>query len=482
MIGEIVGSYRIMDTLGAGGMGVVYLAEHQVIGRKVAIKVLLPELSHNHEVVNRFFNEARSSALIRHPGIVDIIDFGHHANGSAYIVMEHLVGETLGARLRRAGRIPEAGAAAIARQAAGALAAAHGQGIIHRDLKPDNIYLVPDADVMGGARVKILDFGIAKLNAGVPQSVAKTRTGAVMGSPLYMSPEQSRGAGHVDERSDVYSLGCVMFEMLAGRPPFVGEGVGEVIGMHIHVKPPRLRSLVRGVSPAFDGLIASTLAKQPEDRPASMGKLIQAIDKATRGRFATKALGGDVVASGAQPAPAGPLPSTLGRGTGEIVEPAADLRVPMRRRWPLALIGLALVGAVAAAIAIGSRPRAPAAAAPATPDASPPAPPATAPPSTSAPAPAPPPRVRIRSTPPGARVVRVGDGAVLGVTPCDVELPRGAEARLRLTLAGYRDQELRVKPDDDRDRSVTLDAVRREPTPAPQPPRKKGDPVDPFAQ
>src|SRR5262249_16640492 len=252
------------------------------------------------------------------------------------------------------------------------------------------------------------------------------------------------------------------------------------------VKPRRLRSVVRGVSPAFDGLIASALAKAPEDRPASMGKLIQAIDKATRGRFATKALGGDVVASGAQPAPAGPLPSTLGRGTGEIVEPAADLRVPMRRRWPLALIGLALVGAVAPAIAIGSRPRAPAAPAPATPPAPPPAsrpaPPAPAPPAPAAPAPAPPPRVRIRSTPPGARVVRVGDGAVLGVTPCDVELPRGAEARLRLTLAGYRDQELRVKPDDDRDRSVTLDAVRREPTPAPQPPRKKGDPVDPFAQ
>src|SRR3990172_9319923 len=142
-------------------MGIVSLAEPPLLGKKAAVKLLLPELSHNTEIVTRFFNEARAATTIKHPGIVDVYDFGYHASGSAYIVMEFLEGETLAARIRRVGRLADADVVRVARQAAGALGAAHGKGIVHRDLKPENMILCADADLAGGERVKILDFGIA---------------------------------------------------------------------------------------------------------------------------------------------------------------------------------------------------------------------------------------------------------------------------------------------------------------------------------
>ena len=181
-------------------MGVVYVAEHPLIGRKVAVKVLLPDYSRNQEVVSRFFNEARATALIKHPGLVDVLDFGYDADGNAYLVMEFLDGESLGGRLERESRLPAELLINVARQASAAVGAAHQQGIIHRDLKPDNLFLVPDAEL--GIRVKILDFGIAKLTLDdTPSEVLKTRTGAVMGTPLYMSPEQAGGAGKIDPRT-----------------------------------------------------------------------------------------------------------------------------------------------------------------------------------------------------------------------------------------------------------------------------------------
>src|SRR5215831_18237470 len=165
VIGTTVGSYRILDKLGEGGMGAVYLAEHTLIGRRAAVKVLLPELSNNQEIVNRFFNEARSTAQIKHPGLIDIYDFGYHTTGSAFIVMEFLDGESLASRLRRESRLPIALLATLGRQIASALAAAHQKGIVHRDLKPDNVFLVVDAEMQHGVRAKVLDFGIAKLQS-----------------------------------------------------------------------------------------------------------------------------------------------------------------------------------------------------------------------------------------------------------------------------------------------------------------------------
>jgi len=248
-------------------MGTVYLAQHMMIGRRAAIKVLLPELSHSQEALGRFFNEARATAMIKHPGLVDIFDFGYLPDGSAYIVMEYLEGESLSARLQREGRLPLSHLCVITHGIASAVGAAHQRGIVHRDLKPDNIFLVPESEQPMGIRVKILDFGIAKLaGLGSMEATSKTRTGAVMGTPLYMSPEQCRGAGQVDHRADIYSLGCIMYEMAIGRPPFVGEGVGEIIAAQIYEQPRPLRSFDPSLPPALEATVMRALQKQPEAR------------------------------------------------------------------------------------------------------------------------------------------------------------------------------------------------------------------------
>src|SRR5262245_51688051 len=271
----MLGQYRVTTTLGRGGMGVVYAAEHALLGRPAAIKVLLPELSQKQDVVTRFFNEARAATAIRHPGIVEIYDFGWTPDGAAFIVMERLEGETLARRARLRLRWPAV--LAIARQIAGALAAAHAKGIVHRDLKPDNVFLVPDPEVPGGERIKLLDFGIAKLAVDSSSSSNVTKTGAVMGTPTYMAPEQCRGVA-VDHRADLYSLGCVIYELCCGGPPFVGEGPGDVLAAHIHLPIPAISGIVSEIPPAVEQLILRLLAKAPADRVQSAEDLISEID------------------------------------------------------------------------------------------------------------------------------------------------------------------------------------------------------------
>lgn len=285
MIGVVVGSYRITSKLGEGGMGVVYTAEHTLLGKPAAVKVLLPQFSHNKEIVGRFFNEAKASTSVRHPGIIEVFDFGYHSDGSAFIVMEFLEGESLEARIHRIRPMPETQALALTRQIAGALGAAHQVGIVHRDLKPDNVFLVPDADISGGERAKVLDFGIAKLSGDT--GVEATRTGAVMGTPAYMSPEQCMGARKVDNRSDLYSLGCILFEMLCGRRPFVAEGVGEIMGKHMYEPPPAPSSLVPAISPELEAMLLQLLAKDPSERYQTVAALVAGIDALTAGRFKT---------------------------------------------------------------------------------------------------------------------------------------------------------------------------------------------------
>jgi serine/threonine-protein kinase len=216
LVGQSVGNYRIEALLGEGGMGAVYLGVHPLIGKRVAVKVLLEALAQDPSVVERFFHEARAVNDIQHPNIVDVVDFGRtRVNGSdlVYLIMEFLDGESLGARLRRG--LDPALAVRVLRQCCSALEASHRKGIIHRDLKPDNIFLVRNG--VDDAQVKILDFGIAKVaNPGGH----KTRTGTVMGTPAYMSPEQCEGRGLIDARSDIYALGVVMYELLTGHVPF----------------------------------------------------------------------------------------------------------------------------------------------------------------------------------------------------------------------------------------------------------------------
>ena len=274
-IGHTIGNYKITSKLGEGGMGVVYLAEHPVIGKKVAMKAIHPELSKNSDVVSRFVTEAKAVNQIGHEHIVDIADFGNTPEGEFYFVMEYLQGESLSDRLRRETQIPYARALSIGAQIADALNASHAQGIIHRDLKPENIFLCH----RGQNRdfVKVLDFGLAKLTMGELKVTHKTRTGSVMGTPYYMSPEQCEGKIEIDHRADIYSLGVLIFEMLTGKVPFGGEGYGEIIVKHVTMPPPSVRSVVPDLPEYLDLILYRVLAKDRDQRFQTMAELRDAL-------------------------------------------------------------------------------------------------------------------------------------------------------------------------------------------------------------
>jgi eukaryotic-like serine/threonine-protein kinase len=271
-----IGQYRILRELGAGGMGTVFLGEHLLLKRLAAIKALRPSLSAHHGVVERFFNEARATSAITDPGIVQIFDFGYHVDGTAFIVMEYLDGESLADRIDRRGRLRVDEALRMARQIAVSVSVAHAHGIVHRDLKPENVFIIRDPEAQGGERTKVLDFGICKRGDG---DAMVTQTGEVLGTPVYASPEQCRGQKDVDLRADIYSLGCVLFHMVTGRVPFMMEGIGEFIAAHLREQPP-FASEFADVPPRVDATIAKCLAKAPDDRFQTMEELVVAIDAA----------------------------------------------------------------------------------------------------------------------------------------------------------------------------------------------------------
>jgi len=276
VVGSKVGHYRVLAPLGEGGMGAVFLAEHEVIGRKAAIKVLHPLVAKDDEAVSRFFMEARAVNQIRHPNIVEVTDFGTE-NGQPFIVMEYLEGETLSARLNREGKFEPLAAVHVIRQVASALGAAHERGVVHRDLKPGNIMLLNHPDYPDF--VKVLDFGIAKLTGDRDPNVGHhTRVGVPIGTPAYMSPEQCLGEADVDTRSDVYSMGVVFYGLLTGQLPFRDGPLGQVILAHVQERPRPPVDVNPRVGHVLSDLVMKTLEKRRQDRFATMKDFRDALD------------------------------------------------------------------------------------------------------------------------------------------------------------------------------------------------------------
>ena len=279
---EVDGRYRVIELVGEGGMGKVYLAEHIEIGKRVALKVLHPSYSRMPDLVERFRREARAASKIGHPNIVDVTDSGTTADGSVYFVMEYLEGVELGSVIEREGALDVARALKITGQICRALSAAHREGIIHRDLKPENIYLITrdgTADV-----VKVLDFGIAKTTeAEAARERRLTSPGMAMGTPEYMSPEQAAGRP-ADARCDVYAVGAILYEMVTGIPPYSGDNFMEILTKKATQDPPPPHLVRPELASPVSELVMASMARNPNERPQTMEALEYELNKCLAGR------------------------------------------------------------------------------------------------------------------------------------------------------------------------------------------------------
>jgi serine/threonine-protein kinase len=300
----LAGKYRIERVLGVGGMGVVVAAMHMQLDQRVALKFLHPEALENKDVVARFAREARAAAKIQSEHVARVVDVGTLETGSPYMVMEYLEGSDLGAIVEERGALPAEDAVGYVLQACEAIAEAHAAHIVHRDLKPANLFLAKRADKR--AIIKVLDFGISK-SSGKGEDVSLTRTTAVMGSPLYMSPEQMASAKMVDQRSDIWALGVILYELVTGVPPFVAESMTEVIASILMHQPAPPSSV--SVSPGLTAVINKCLEKEPPKRYQNVAELVVALapfgPASQRGTVerVTRVLGGSV-----KPAPMAPSP------------------------------------------------------------------------------------------------------------------------------------------------------------------------------
>ncbi len=523
LAGTQVGPYQLTRALGEGGMGCVYEAVNKQLGRRVAIKIMKPAYAADAEALARLFNEARAVNLIEHPGLVQITEFGQLPDGSAYLVMELLRGDTLSARLRRSGgRLAERPALAIASQLASVLAAAHEKDIVHRDLKPGNVMLVGDMMVAGGERVKLLDFGIAKLSKNNTQEVdPQTRVGALLGTPRYMSPEQCRGLPDIDGKSDVYSLGVMMYEMLTGQMPFKTHTEVALVAAHIYEQATPLREVAPNVSMVICSLVDKMLSKAKAERP-TMLEVAKTISERTTHHVeeqATQRIGslpdketlramleggaslGQLAAGPPPPAPSNPGLGGKSAGPPRIPTPgqlpalaagvgssgalpalsAADLQsaqhplvdptnpttmrgssgqvAPAPRGSRKALLSMAIAAVLLLGVGTLLVARR---------QGTTPSPPADSPTSPT-PTPATPTVAQVHwsiaSDPPGAEVVRQEDGEILGTTPLAREFSaKPGTTQLRLVLAGFQDMTLSLPLNRDVSIERSLTAI---PTPSP---------------
>lgn len=446
LIGKVVeGRYRVEQQIGEGGMGVVYRATHVSLNKPLALKVLRGEMAKDAEVVQRFIQEAQAATSIGHENIIDISDFGKLDDGTVYFVMEYLNGQPLNDLIKRGGSIPVKDAVSIIRQIGDALGAAHQRGIVHRDLKPDNVYLISRGE---GAKnfVKVLDFGIAKVGGA---SNKLTRTGMVFGTPHYMSPEQAAGQS-VDNRTDIYALGVIMYEMFTGRVPFDADTFMGVLTKHMFEKPePMNKQGAERQLGALEDITMRALEKKPENRYQTMADLIEDLGR---------------VLGGGRPELRGSQPQAASAALADALEPRS--RSEMRLEAQLGgntveipghksatkLLWIALgAGAVVAigALAVwgtsrGEETRAKAPALPAAPVMPPPALP-EAPPTAKEPTGGKATEllaVLVESEPTGATVVM--DGAIVGQTPARFPRPESGERSIELRLEGYGKETVRL--------------------------------------
>ncbi|MEO6950973.1 MAG: serine/threonine-protein kinase [Polyangia bacterium] len=390
----LVGRYQLIRRVGEGGMGMVYEATQEALSRSVAVKVLRDKYADRSEVARRLVQEAKLASSIEHEHIVRIFDSGVTPDGRPFIVMEHLRGESLADRIRREGALPESLVLAIAEQAASALSAAHARAIVHRDIKPENVFLV-DQGSDDRPSVKIVDFGISKSmsNDGADSSLRLTATGMVMGTPLYMSPEQARGDDELDERVDVWALGVILYEALTGEVPFRANNYLGVIAQVLSAEliPPRQLRPELSISAGMEQIVLHAMARDRTQRYASMTKMAADLERVRSGH--------------------------------SLEARAARVEPRPRALWPIgALLGTLTLAVITAPYWGHHETQPTIVLSPNDTDR------VDASPTTAS--------LKVTSEPPGANILVAGKS--LGATPKEVQLPRGA-TEVTLSFPGYED-------------------------------------------
>jgi eukaryotic-like serine/threonine-protein kinase len=434
-----LGSFRLIERLGDGGMGAVYLAVHRRLGRPVAIKLLHRDLTSDRGLVGRFFHEARAASTIRHEHVVEVYDFVE-AGEDVYFVMEHLKGQDLHDAIHRNARgsagMDPGRAVAILEQICAALHATHARAIVHRDLKPENVFLsekngAPDF-------VKVFDFGVAKLDR--PDGRA-TIEGAILGTPEYMAPEQASGAP-VDGRADIYSLGCIAYEMLTQRQVFGGGAQKDILLRQMTVTPPPLRTHVPTIPPALDAVVMSALAKDPARRPQTALAFAEALAGAL-GRGLESSAAFRTVSRTTPPS----LTNTPTFLSSLVVQPVRWHQA-MRPLWRPLTLGAAVITLLSGAVVAGKLARSTKSAKSAKIAKT-----AKAESRSSAPSSV---TVLLQSVPSGAEILDEG-ATRIGLTPYDLVVPAGGVRQVRFQKAGFRTVDRRFQLLTDTTIAVSLD-------------------------
>ena len=459
--------YRVERLLGSGGMGAVYEGRHAIVGKRVAIKMLHADLATNEEVLKRFYREAQAAAAIGHKNIIDVMDVGVTPANEPYMVMEYLEGEDLESMLARTGSLAPEAACGILEPVLMALSAAHDKEIVHRDLKPANIFLCRSDD--GRPIVKLIDFGISKISGGAG-GTKLTQTGSLLGTPAYMSPEQARGGQDVDHRTDIYSMGVILYQMLTGELPFKGDNYNSLLISVLTEAPPPPSELNPKITPEVEALVLRELSKDPAARSQSAAEMLQAFEKLTsyverasgmtllgsqiRSDVAGGDLGSPKSGMGSQSSGSRVL-SQRAKGTPGVWS-GTEAKKGSRAGLAVGIVAalMLVLGVVAVVLLKGGYLAAPVAA-PALPV------PTTTPiardvvtePVEAEPAPKPVVEIHVVGAPEGAEILF--DGAVVPVNPFSVE-PKEALVKIEVRAPGYESFATMIAPSTDREVPVSL--------------------------